>query len=125
MKLLLGAHSLGVLQVLQLLPTDWSVSLMDQFLTKAVRTSLHRCNMAKVESALTRAENLQVHWRAALLHQNSMTLTDDRTCSVCQRPFQEPSFAWCPDGSVVHLKCMKSTGGAPGHSRDSSRSSPR
>lgn len=113
-------------KVLQLLPTEWSVSLMDQFLTKAVRTSLHRCNMARVESALTRAENLQVHWRAALLHQHSLTLTDDRTCNVCQRPFQEPSFAWCPDGSVVHLKCMKSTASAQGHSKDSSpRSSPR
>uniref|UniRef100_A0A1E1XHE1 Putative vacuolar assembly/sorting n=1 Tax=Amblyomma aureolatum TaxID=187763 RepID=A0A1E1XHE1_9ACAR len=113
-------------KVLQLLPTDWSVSLMDQFLTKAVRTSLHRCNMARVESALSRAENLQLRWREALLHQNSMTLTEDRTCAVCHRPFQEPSFAWCPNGSIVHIDCMKSmAGSAQGHSSDSLRTSPR
>lgn len=112
-------------KVLQLLPPDWSVSLMDQFLAKAVRTSLHRCSMARVESALRRSENLQVRWREALLHQTSMTLTEDRTCAICQRNFQEPSFAWCPNGSIVHVDCMKNVAGAQGHSKDSSQTSPR
>ncbi|XP_037502813.1 transforming growth factor-beta receptor-associated protein 1 homolog [Rhipicephalus sanguineus] len=112
-------------KVLQLLPPDWSVSLMDQFLAKAVRTSLHRCNTARVESALRRAENLQVRLREALLHQSSMTLTEDRTCAICLKHFQDPSFAWCPNGSVVHVDCMKNVAGTQGHSKDSSRSSPR
>ncbi|KAL1418170.1 hypothetical protein MTO96_026183 [Rhipicephalus appendiculatus] len=106
-------------------PPDWSVSLMDQFLAKAVRTSLHRCNTARVESALRRAENLQVRLREALLHQTSMTLTEDRTCAICLKHFQDPSFAWCPNGSVVHIDCMKNLAGTQGHSKDSSRSSPR
>lgn len=108
-------------KVLQLIPPTWSVSLVDQFLTKAVRTSLHRSHMTRVENALARGQNLQVKCTKVLLHQTALTLTEERACSVCGRSFTEPTFAWCSDGSVMHLQCSKGlTNGTNHHPKGTS-----
>uniref|UniRef100_A0A2R5L6M1 Putative vacuolar assembly/sorting n=1 Tax=Ornithodoros turicata TaxID=34597 RepID=A0A2R5L6M1_9ACAR len=92
-------------KVLQVVPQAWSVAMVDQFLAKAVRSSLHCTNMSRVGMALARGETLQAKCSKVFLERKPLVLTEDRVCSICGMTFVEAAFAWCPDGSVVHVHC--------------------
>ncbi|XP_076353526.1 transforming growth factor-beta receptor-associated protein 1-like [Tachypleus tridentatus] len=96
-------------KVLQLIPEEWSVAIVDQFLNKALRTSLHRLCTTRIESALARGENLQTRFSKVHMEQDVVVLTDDRLCGVCKRPFTEASFAWYPNNIIIHPQCAKNS----------------
>lgn len=96
-----------VVKVLHLIPAHWSVALLDQFLNKALRSSLHRKYCCRIESALARGENLQVKFAKIHLESTSVIMTEDRVCAVCKRPFVEPGFARYPNGIITHPQCAK------------------
>ena len=47
-------------QVLKLIPNEWSIGLISQFLSGSVRLSLHKSRTTKILSGLAREENLKV-----------------------------------------------------------------
>lgn len=47
-------------QVLKLIPNEWSIGLISQFLSGSVRLSLHKSRTTKILSGLARGENLKV-----------------------------------------------------------------
>ncbi|KAG8197505.1 hypothetical protein JTE90_007243 [Oedothorax gibbosus] len=82
-----------VTKVLQLIPSNWSVAILDQFLTRALRSSLHHRYCCKLQSSLSRGENLQVKFSKIHIENTSIVMTEERICAVCKRSFVEPSFA--------------------------------
>lgn len=49
-----------LLQVIQIIPDNWSIALLSEFLKKAVRTNMHLHRMTRVERMMSRGENLLV-----------------------------------------------------------------
>lgn len=94
-------------KVLKLIPSRWSVAVVDQFLNKALRNSLHKYSMYHIENALARGENLQVKYAKIHLQNAPLIMTEDKLCSVCNRPFMEPAFVWYPNGVITHPQCAK------------------
>ncbi|RUS87528.1 hypothetical protein EGW08_004704, partial [Elysia chlorotica] len=94
-------------KVLQLLPESWSVGLLAQFLTRAVRTSLHNSRMTRVERMMARGENLQVKQTFIDMQRDGIVMGEDRACAVCNRAFSDPTFVRYPNGVVTHVHCAK------------------
>ncbi|ESP04691.1 hypothetical protein LOTGIDRAFT_135703 [Lottia gigantea] len=94
-------------KVLQLLPDSWSVSLLSQFLTRAMRKSMHTSRMTRVERMMARGENLSIKQECIELQQEPVIMTEDRNCAVCNRPYSEPTFIRYPNGVVTHVHCAK------------------
>ncbi|GLH03240.1 Transforming growth factor-beta receptor-associated protein 1 [Gryllus bimaculatus] len=46
-------------KVMEILPSNWSIAGLEPFLRGALRASMHRYRMSKLEAALARGENLQ------------------------------------------------------------------
>ncbi|XP_074660647.1 transforming growth factor-beta receptor-associated protein 1-like [Tubulanus polymorphus] len=118
------------IKILQLLPDDWSVGLLSQFLTQSVRLSLNRCRTTRVERMLARGENLQVKQQTLEMCKGPIVLKDDRRCAVCGHAFNDSTFVRYPNGVIAHIHCAKNRYVCPvtgrlfsSHRRDSSSSS--
>ncbi|GFR68319.1 transforming growth factor-beta receptor-associated protein 1 [Elysia marginata] len=94
-------------KVLQLLPESWSVGLLSQFLTRAVRTSMHNSRMTRIERMMARGENLHVKQTFIEMQRDAIIMTEDRVCAVCGRAFSDPTFVRYPNGVVTHVHCAK------------------
>ncbi|XP_055953561.1 transforming growth factor-beta receptor-associated protein 1-like [Argiope bruennichi] len=94
-------------KVLQLIPSDWSVAILDQFLVRALRSSLHHRYCCRLRSALSRGENLQVKFSKIHIENTSVVMTEDRICAVCKHSFVEPAFARHSNAALTHPQCAK------------------
>ena len=65
-------------KVLQLLPESWSVGLLAQFLTRAVRTSMHNSRMTRIERMMARGENLHVKQTFIEMQRDGIVMSEDR-----------------------------------------------
>ena len=74
------AHPLPIvlLQVLQLLPDKWSVGLLSQFLTRAVRSSMHESRMTRIERMMSRVENLRCKETCIELQRDPVVMNEER-----------------------------------------------
>ncbi|XP_013380315.1 transforming growth factor-beta receptor-associated protein 1 [Lingula anatina] len=96
-----------VIKILQLLPENWSVGLLELFLHRATRNSLDRARTRHVERMLSRGENLEVHRRAMEDQRQAVLMNEDRSCAVCTRAFSESTFVRYPNGIITHVHCAK------------------
>ncbi|XP_035220740.1 transforming growth factor-beta receptor-associated protein 1-like [Stegodyphus dumicola] len=96
-----------VTKVLHLIPSHWSIAILDQFLIKALRSRLHQRYCCRLQSALSRGENLLVKFSKIHMESSSVLMTEDRICAVCKRSFVEPSFARHSNSAITHLQCAK------------------
>lgn len=94
-------------KVLEMIPPNWSVSVVEVFLRGALRTSLHKYRMTKVESALARGENLQNRFALYHLQRLSISLHESNYCCVCKKPFLDASFARYPNNVLTHVSCAR------------------
>jgi hypothetical protein len=63
--------------VMEVLPGDWSLNILENFLTRAIASNFHECLEGQVVKNLRKSENLQV--RAELITlQNRLTVITDR-----------------------------------------------
>ncbi|XP_054708029.1 transforming growth factor-beta receptor-associated protein 1-like [Uloborus diversus] len=99
-----------VTKVLQLIPSHWSVAILDQFLTRSLRSSLHRRRRCRLRSALSRGENLHVKFAKIHIESTHVLLTEDRVCAICKHSFVEPAFARHCDSTLTHPYCAKHAG---------------
>ncbi|XP_070566294.1 transforming growth factor-beta receptor-associated protein 1-like isoform X2 [Ptychodera flava] len=102
-----NSSEFDISRVLQILPENWSIGLLQHFLSKAVRTNMHTCRSTKIERMLARGENLQLKAQTIRETRIPVTMSDDRKCAVCSRPFNEPSFARFPNGVITHTQCAR------------------
>ncbi|PRD28681.1 UNVERIFIED_CONTAM: Transforming growth factor-beta receptor-associated protein 1 [Trichonephila clavipes] len=73
-----SSDAVGCKIVLQLIPSHWSVAILDQFLVRALRSSLHHRYCCRLQSALARGENLQVKFSKIHIENTSVIMTEDR-----------------------------------------------
>ncbi|KAK7098537.1 transforming growth factor-beta receptor-associated protein 1-like [Littorina saxatilis] len=95
------------IKVLQLLPDNWSVGLLSQFLTRAVRSSMHNSRMTRIERMMSRVENLRCKEQCIELQRDPVVVNEERLCAVCKRAFNDPTFVRYPNGVVTHVHCAK------------------
>nr|XP_017531848.2 transforming growth factor-beta receptor-associated protein 1 isoform X1 [Manis javanica]XP_036875884.1 transforming growth factor-beta receptor-associated protein 1 isoform X1 [Manis javanica] len=107
---LLNQHSteFDAAQVLQLLPSTWSVQLLSPFLMGAMRGSVHTRRTSQVALGLAKSENLLYKYDKMKLKGSSVQLSDKKLCQMCQNPFCEPVFVRYPSGGLVHTHCAAS-----------------
>ncbi|KAL4225569.1 transforming growth factor [Mactra antiquata] len=96
-----------VAKVIQIIPDNWSIALMSQFLKKAIRTNMHNNRMTRLERMMSRGENLLIKQIGIEEQEDPVVMTEDRPCAVCNRTFNEPSFVRYPNGIVTHIHCAK------------------
>lgn len=65
-------------QVLQSLPENWSVHVISQFLSRAVRKSMNLSRNTRIERMMSRGENLRVKQTSIELQREFVTMNDDR-----------------------------------------------
>lgn len=65
-------------QVIQLIPDNWSVGLLSQFLTSSVRKGINGGRTTRVERMLARGENLQVKQESLSLLHGTLSIGDDK-----------------------------------------------
>lgn len=94
-------------KVLQSLPENWSVSLVSQFLNRAIRKSMNNSRTTRIERMMSRGENLQVKQNIIEIQKEFVTMNDDRMCAVCSRAFNDTAFVRYPNGVVTHVHCAK------------------
>lgn len=96
-----------VTKVLQLIPPHWSVAILDQFLIRSLRSSIHYRHCCRLRKALSRGENLQVKYSKMHSESTPIIMTEDRICAVCKHSFLEPAFARHSNSTITHLQCAK------------------
>ncbi|XP_062566210.1 transforming growth factor-beta receptor-associated protein 1-like [Saccostrea cucullata] len=65
-------------KVLQSLPDNWSVHIISQFLSRAVRKSMNLSRNTRIERMMSRGENLRVKQTSIELQREFVTMNDDR-----------------------------------------------
>lgn len=63
---------------MQLLPENWSVGLLNQFLTRAVRSSMHNSRMTRIERMMSRLENLRAKETCIELQRDPVVMNEER-----------------------------------------------
>ncbi|XP_046986370.1 transforming growth factor-beta receptor-associated protein 1-like isoform X1 [Schistocerca americana] len=92
-------------QVLQTIPSAWSIAGVEMFLTSSIRGSMHKYRMRKVESSLARGENLCKAFARYDVERTSCVLQETSYCCVCKKPFTDSTFARHPDSVLTHISC--------------------
>ncbi|KAF4527983.1 hypothetical protein B566_EDAN016638 [Ephemera danica] len=100
-------------KVLEILPPEWSITIVSSFLQGALRASVHQYRMRKVESALARGENLQRRFALYDLQRNSILMQKNNYCCVCKKAFSDGSFARFPNNVITHVACAKQNNVCP------------
>eukprot|EP00794_Sanderia_malayensis_P017011 gene17011-18724_t len=95
------------LEALKMIPDDWAVGTVANFLSGAMRNSLHTARTKKIESSLTRANYLQSRYVYINSQDGAVSINDDRKCDVCHKPFTEPNIARYPNGLLCHIHCAQ------------------
>ncbi|KAL3842523.1 hypothetical protein ACJMK2_020527 [Sinanodonta woodiana] len=94
-------------KVLQLLPENWSVQLVKQFLSQTVRKSMNFQRTVRIERMIARGENLWVKEACIAMQKSPVQMNDDKMCAVCNRAFSDPTFVRYPNGVITHVHCAK------------------
>eukprot|EP00051_Salpingoeca_urceolata_P025663 m.464125 g.464125 ORF g.464125 m.464125 type:complete len:883 (-) comp20356_c0_seq1:85-2733(-) len=106
---LLNSHlaDLNLVEVLKLVPENWGMGVLDQFLRRSIRTNLHDHRTKQIWKSLARQDNLVTKHEFYSKTQRALAITEDTRCHKCARPLGESAFAWFPNGTIVHKSCCK------------------
>jgi len=104
---LLNSHmgDFDTVEVMKLIPEEWSIGLIYQFLSGSVRLSLHKSRTTKLLSSLARGENIKMKSSHMISQKARLLVTEDRLCQACRRPFNDPAVARYPNGVTTHIHC--------------------
>ncbi|XP_053311093.1 transforming growth factor-beta receptor-associated protein 1 [Spea bombifrons] len=91
--------------ILRLLPENWSVQLLCPFLAGAMREHIHAIRMSQIAVGLARAENIIYKQQKLSMKEKPVVLSEKKFCHVCRNPFQEPVFVKTPDCHIMHTHC--------------------
>ncbi|CAH1787440.1 unnamed protein product [Owenia fusiformis] len=94
-------------KVLQLIPDNWSIGLLQSFLASTVRKHMHDFRTTRLQRMLSRGENLIVKKESIESQREALQLVEEKSCAVCDRSFDEPTFIRYPNGIITHTQCAK------------------
>ena len=95
------------LEILQRLPSTWSLASLAPFLLRACRTTSYTRRSTKIESALVRLQNQRLYIRLSQLKTHKTILREQCVCQYCFEQFDETACVVYPDSSQVHVHCAK------------------
>ncbi|XP_068709576.1 transforming growth factor-beta receptor-associated protein 1-like isoform X2 [Montipora foliosa] len=112
---LLNSHmaDFDTVEVVKLIPDEWSIGLISQFLSGSVRLSLHKSRTSKILSGLALGENLKLKTSYMISHKARLLVTEERLCQACRRPFNDPAVARYPNGVTTHIHCARNKNVCP------------
>jgi len=95
------------IEVLQRLPSHWSLASLSQILVRALRTYSYIQRSTKIEAALIRVQNERLNIKLSQLKSSKTIIKEHCLCKHCLQQFYEPSCVVYQDGSQVHVHCAK------------------
>jgi hypothetical protein len=95
------------IEVLQRLPSHWSLASLSQILLRALRTYSYTQRSSKIESALIRVQNQRLNIKLTQLKCSKTVIKEQCRCQYCLQQFSETSCVVYQDGSQVHVHCAK------------------
>lgn len=95
------------IEVLQQLPSHWSLISLSHILLRALRTYSYNQRSSKIELALTRVQNQQLRFQFNRLKCKNTLVNEHRQCQHCCQPFHETSCVLYQDGHQAHVHCAK------------------
>lgn len=106
---LLNSHmaDFDTAEAMKLIPEEWSIGLISQFLSGSLRLSLHKSRTTKMLSSLARGENIKMKSSHMISHKAHLLVTEERLCQSCRRPFNDPAVARYPNGVITHIHCAR------------------
>ncbi|KAG9327576.1 hypothetical protein KVV02_003821 [Mortierella alpina] len=98
---------LDISEVIHLLPTFWSVELLQQYLLRSLRRSYHDFKEIQVVKGLSLGENLRISEELFQLYESSgpVVITADIVCDVCGIAVADAVFMKTADSKIIHLHC--------------------
>jgi len=107
---LLNSHQADFdpLEVLKIIPENWSVGDLSSFLSGSLRSSLHSSRTKKMEASLSRSVYLKNRGSYIGCQNGAVNITEELTCAACRKPFTEPVVARYPNGVITHVHCIDS-----------------
>ncbi|KAF9576009.1 transforming growth factor, beta receptor associated protein 1 [Mortierella alpina] len=98
---------LDISEVINLLPTFWSVELLQQYLLRSLRRSYHDFKEIQVVKGLSLGENLRISEELFQLYERSgpVVITADIVCDVCGIAVADAVFMKTVDSKIIHLHC--------------------
>ena len=94
-------------RVLRILPSDWSIAILSQFLHNSVRAPYHEFRTKKIENMLLKAELLRLHRERTKLCSVPVVMNENRICYLCNRPLNNSTFMRYPNGIIIHSHCSR------------------
>lgn len=95
------------LNVLEMLPDDWTIGSIDSFMSGSLRHTFSQTRSRRVESNLRKQMFLQTKTDQITRQHGVVNITEEKTCDFCKKSLTEPTVARYPNGVVVHLHCSK------------------
>ncbi|KAK9768178.1 hypothetical protein K7432_001374 [Basidiobolus ranarum] len=101
---------LNVLEVLQMIPDDWSIDTIQQFLIRSLRKNMNIHLENQVLKGVARGRNLMISAELVESYMNEppIVVTPELTCAVCHKLIGEAIFACMMKfgrRQIVHLHC--------------------
>ncbi|KAK1167685.1 hypothetical protein AOXY_G10434 [Acipenser oxyrinchus oxyrinchus] len=98
------AEVFDAVQVLRLVPGNWSIQLLCPFLRGAMRENMHSKQMSQVALGLAKSENA-IYKHEKLKYKGLINLSEKKGCQLCHNTFSEPECVCYPNGILVHIHC--------------------
>lgn len=95
----------NVVSVLNMLPDDWTVSMIQGFISGSMRQRFSATRETRIESSLQKQLFLQTKEQHIKKHNGCINMNDENLCDFCKKPFAESTVARYPNGTVVHVRC--------------------
>ncbi|KAJ1521054.1 hypothetical protein ONE63_002762 [Megalurothrips usitatus] len=92
-------------KAIEMIPSHWSVTVLESFLRGALRSSMTQFRSTKMEKSLAKADSVQKSVALYSLQKQSLKLVESNYCCVCKKPFDGQKFAWYPNDVVTHVEC--------------------
>mmetsp|Transcript_25377 Transcript_25377/g.76453 ORF Transcript_25377/g.76453 Transcript_25377/m.76453 type:complete len:901 (+) Transcript_25377:89-2791(+) len=88
---LLNSHcaTLDADKVLARVPLHWSIGVIDRFLRRSIRSTMHAQRAKRIEHGLARQENLQARAELVQLEARYVVVSESRRCHGCHRYFED------------------------------------
>jgi len=100
------AHELNPVKVLPLLPDNLPISLVSDYLRKAMQSNLHTLRTNQVVKNLGKMDVVNMRYKLSRETKKYIIVTKDRTCPVCHKRLGDKWFARFPNGVLCHFKCF-------------------
>ncbi|KAI7826543.1 vacuolar sorting protein 39 domain 2-domain-containing protein [Gamsiella multidivaricata] len=106
---------LDLSEVIDLLPSFWSVELLQQYLLRSLRRSYHEFKEMQIVKGLSLGENLRICEELFQLYetQGPVVITADDICHVCGIAVADSVFMRTVDMKTIHLHCGSSSDSQP------------